>query len=160
MERALKKIYENKKLFCALKMTSHICAVLVLLVFTALTASAALRSPLTAVKICTVVGVDFVVVSLARRLINAKRPYEIYDFYETPPKNKRGLSFPSRHTFMAFAASTALLPLSPLFAQVLAFSGMAIALSRVLTGIHFVRDVIAGALLGVIGSVIGLVILF
>ena len=44
--------------------------------------------------------IPFALVSIVRILINAERPYQIYDFSAittTPPKSKLGSSFPSRH---------------------------------------------------------------
>jgi undecaprenyl-diphosphatase len=57
-------------------------------------------------------------------------------------------SFPSSHTTVAFAASET----SPVYKNFLRIWAVIIALSRVVLGVHFITDVIAGALLGILVS--------
>lgn len=99
--------------------------------------------------------VPFLILSLARRVINAKRPYEVYDFH-VKIEGKSGSSFPSRHAFSAFAIAVALMPEAAPLGIVAIMFGLALCAVRVLLGLHFVADVAAGALIGVIGSLIGL----
>ncbi len=61
-------------------------------------------------------------------------------------------SFPSGHTITAFAASVPLWTFYPALTEGLVFCALSVAISRILLGMHFVSDVIAG---GVIGSLIG-----
>lgn len=103
-------------------------------------------------------AVGFIAVSILRARLNFKRPYEVYDFYETPPRELAGRSFPSRHTYSAFAIATVSWMLSPLFFAGLMLLAVAIAVCRVVTGIHFVRDVLAGALIGATHGVIPIII--
>ncbi len=94
----------------------------------------------------------FVAMGLVRRWRNAPRPYEAFDIKPLVPKKdlKIGRSFPSRHAFCAFLIAT-------MFAVVFrSFGGMvplllatALGVARVLEGVHFPRDVVAGAVLGV-----------
>ena len=100
-------------------------------------------------------GVPFLLVTLLRKKLNAPRPYEIYDFYPTPPKNKKGLSFPSRHAFSAFAIGTYLAFVSPLLGGILLATSTLMCVARVLLGIHFIRDVLCGALIGTVATLIG-----
>jgi membrane-associated phospholipid phosphatase len=58
-----------------------------------------------------------------------------------------------------FAIATAVAPSAPISASVLAILGLLLATARVLLGIHFIRDVLCGALLGTISSALGLLIL-
>lgn len=159
MEKTLRWVYKNKKLMLALHLISHIAGVLAFLVFCFVATRQALISPLSLIRLCVIIGTSYVVVSLARRIINAPRPYEIYDFYTQVPKNKKGSSFPSRHSFLIFAITTVAAPGAPIAAAILGFFGVLLAISRVLMGIHFIRDVLCGALLGVISSCLGLLIL-
>ena len=159
MEKLLRYVYERKKLSRTLRLVSHGAAFAAFLAFCFVVIRTALLSPLSAFKFCAIIGSSYVVVSAVRRFIDAPRPYEIYDFYENAPKSKEGVSFPSRHTFSIFAIATAVAPTAPIVATVLAILGLLLAVSRVLLGIHFIRDVLCGALLGIISSVIGLFIL-
>ena len=113
-----------------------------------------------ALNLALVSAIPFVAVSGIRRLINAPRPYELFDdIYERPPKNKKGCSFPSRHVFSAFSIGTVLCFLYPIVGAVTILLGAVIAAARVLLGKHFLRDVITGALIGAVTSVIGMIIM-
>ena len=104
-------------------------------------------------------AVPFVLVSVARRLVNAPRPYELYSFYLKAPKSKNGCSFPSRHVFSAFTVSALVSVISPWLSVAAAVAGITLAVSRVLLGIHFIRDVTAGALVGAVSGLLGLFII-
>lgn len=58
------------------------------------------------------------------------------------------LSFPSGHTITAFAVATALSRGYPGLAAGLFFCAASVAISRVLLGMHFLSDVIAGIVIG------------
>lgn len=57
-------------------------------------------------------------------------------------------SFPSGHTITAFAFATPLIAYYPDLAWGLGFCALSIAASRILLGMHFLSDVVAGALIG------------
>ena len=89
-------------------------------------------------------------------MIDAPRPYELYDFYENKPKEREGRSFPSRHAYSAFVIATIAFAYSIPLGIGLVLLGIALAVSRVLLGIHFIRDVVCGAIVGVISGLIGI----
>ena len=69
-------------------------------------------------------------------------------------------SFPSGHTINAFAISTVLASQWPLLLPALLAVAAAIGASRVALGLHYVSDVVAGAVLGiVIGGVVAAAVL-
>ena len=69
-------------------------------------------------------------------------------------------SFPSGHTINAFAISTVLAFQWPLLLPALLATAAAIGASRVALGLHYVSDVVAGAVLGiVIGGLVAAVVL-
>ena len=103
--------------------------------------------------------VGFITVTLARMLINAPRPYELYGFFEEKPKNKSGRSFPSRHAYSAFAIATLSISFGAFLSCGLFLCAAVLCVCRVLLGIHFVRDVIAGALIGIFSGAIGLLLI-
>lgn len=97
----------------------------------------------------------FVVGTALRAAINRPRPYTKYGFVPLFPKDKTGQSMPSRHCFSAAAiAGTAWYVLPPLGA-VLAVLGVLIAISRVVTGVHYISDVLAGLAFGGVFAVLG-----
>ena len=57
-------------------------------------------------------------------------------------------SFPSGHTITAFAVALSLAAFYPGLLIGLLFCAASIALSRILLGMHFLSDVLAGALIG------------
>lgn len=93
----------------------------------------------------------FIVVSVFRYLINRPRPYEKFDLPPVIPKDTHGKSFPSRHVFSAFIIAFTMLmctQAASLFwciGIVLALFAVVIAAVRVISGVHYISDVI-GAL--------------
>jgi undecaprenyl-diphosphatase len=57
-------------------------------------------------------------------------------------------SFPSGHTITAFAVAVSLSMFYPSLAIGLLFCAVSVAASRILTGMHFLSDVLAGAAIG------------
>jgi len=85
---------------------------------------------------------------LLKRFFNRRRPCEIQAHCWatlTPPDE---YSFPSGHTMVAFAVTTALSQFYPELLWTLLFFSASIAVSRIILGMHFLTDVIAGAALG------------
>lgn len=58
-------------------------------------------------------------------------------------------SFPSGHTITAFAVAIPLGVFYPSLMVGLLFCALSIALSRVMLGLHFLSDVVAGCIIGI-----------
>lgn len=86
--------------------------------------------------------------SVLRAVLNRPRPYQQPGFTPLLPKETEGKSFPSRHALSGAVIAMAWLPVNPAVAGVLTVSALAICITRVLAGVHWVRDVAAGAALG------------
>ena len=110
-------------------------------------------------KYLIIPAVSFVVLSLVRYFLNLPRPYEKLNIKPLYPKSTRGKSFPSRHTFCAFIIAVATFYIYPAVGVVIAVSGIILAISRVLCGVHFIRDVLAGMVCGVGFGIIGFYLL-
>jgi undecaprenyl-diphosphatase len=85
---------------------------------------------------------------LVKNLSGRKRPCEIEPHcwaHLLPPDQ---FSFPSGHTITAFAVALGLGEFYPDLLGLLLFCALAIATSRILLGMHFLSDVVAGAALG------------
>lgn len=104
-------------------------------------------------------GVPFVLLSLFRKKLDAPRPYEALDIEPLIHKDTRGKSFPSRHVFSVFVIAMTAALLSPVATAALCLAGALMACIRVVGGVHFPRDVIAGALIGAISGAVGLLLL-
>lgn len=107
------------------------------------------------IRIVLVTGISFVLVSIIRHFIDAERPYTKYNFTPMVQKEKKGDSMPSRHVFSAFVIGMAYMYVSVFPGSVLLVVGTGMAIIRVIVGVHFPRDVIAGAVIGIIAGLIG-----
>ncbi len=166
-ERLLRSVYERPRLSLALNVFSFSVSALAAAAFCAALVLLFVRGEyFDFAKLAVSAGVPFFGVGLARRLINAKRPYEVYDFYKTCPKRSpfsrkkdekldTGASFPSRHAYSAFVIATLLFFYFPAAGAVLLVLGALMCTARVLLGIHFWRDVITGAVIGVVAGMLG-----
>ena len=85
---------------------------------------------------------------LLKRLTGRKRPCELQPHCWATLLPPDQFSFPSGHTMTAFACATAIAMFYPATAAALFFFAFSIAVSRIVLGMHFLSDVIAGALVG------------
>lgn len=104
-------------------------------------------------------AVCFAAVTIFRRIINAPRPYERFDIPPILEKDTRGMSFPSRHVFSVFMIAMTVCYVHMDAGIMLGVLGVALAVIRVIGGVHDPRDVIAGAVTGILGGLIGYYIL-
>ncbi len=158
-EARLRAVYENQMLCEGLRIVSVFASFVSVYAFGFMMVESFLSSWERALRVLLMLAVPFVLVSVVRALVKAPRPYEVYPFYEKKPHRAAGKSFPSRHAFSAFAIAVAMLAFNVTFAFLLLFLGVVLCVCRYLLGIHFPRDLIAGALIGVLASVLGLWIL-
>ena len=159
MEKTLERIYKAKKLSCFLKIISHAAVVTGVLSYFYLLYRAYKENVTVLIKTLAFSAIPFLLVSVARNFINAKRPYEIYDFYVERPKNKSGKSFPSRHVFSSFLIATLAYAFSPILALILCGVSLILAACRVLLGIHFISDVVFGALIGIFSGALTVILI-
>lgn len=99
---------------------------------------------------------SFVLVSVIRKCIDARRPYEKYDIKPLFIKETKGESMPSRHVFSITIIAMCWLYVSVPAGIIMLVLVALMAASRVLAGVHFVRDVSAGFVVGILCGIIGL----
>lgn len=104
-------------------------------------------------------GVSFVLLSLFRSHYNAARPYEIYGFVPLIPKDTVGKSFPSRHVFSIFVIGSSIMYGYPDIGINILCMGVMLAAIRVIVGVHFPKDVIAGGIIGMLCGVFAFCVL-
>ncbi|MDO4486735.1 MAG: phosphatase PAP2 family protein [Bacillota bacterium] len=107
------------------------------------------------IRAVLVPGISFIIVSVFRKMYDAPRPYVVFDTPSVIKKETLGKSFPSRHIFSIFIIASTVFRFFPTAGVLLGTAGVVMAASRVLGGVHFPKDVIAGAVVGIIFSVIG-----
>lgn len=108
----------------------------------------------TFIEVLLVPAISFALLSIGRYFINRKRPYEVFEVPPVIPKNTKGKSFPSRHVF-----SATMIAMTYLFMSPWTWSGMVLlavallqALVRILSGVHYISDVVAGIVVGVLAA--------
>ncbi len=86
--------------------------------------------------------------TVLRARLNYQRPYQQEGFTPLIPKQKQGHAFPSRHAVSASAIAATWWVVSPAVSVLLWVFVLVICVVRVLAGVHFIRDVVAGAAFG------------
>ena len=86
--------------------------------------------------------------SLLKRVAVRKRPCAIQAFTWFPKLPPDHFSFPSGHSMTAFAVTVPLSLFYPSYMYGLFFCAASVATSRVMLGMHFLSDVLAGSAIG------------
>ncbi len=149
----------HKKILHAVKIISTAITLSVYLFYPLMLAYLFFTKNVIWLKYFLVPFISFVAVSVARKLINKKRPYELYNFAPLLKSPKKGCSLPSRHTFSVFVIGFSTLFVNvPLGIAIIAL-GVLLAVSRVLLCAHFPIDVITGFLCAAVSMIIGFIII-
>ena len=156
MEKILRKVYRSKRVTLSFKVISSVSVILSVFAYCALLFLSFYNSIYEGVSVLLSAALPFFAVGFVRMMIDAPRPYELYDFYEQKPKERAGRSFPSRHAYSSFVIATIAFLYSVPLGIGLSLIGIALVVSRVLLGIHFIRDVVCGAAIGIISGLIGI----
>ncbi len=103
----------------------------------------------------------FMTLTVFRAAVNRPRPYETFGMEPVIPKETKGKSFPSRHVFSAcMIALTYLCLVQPIGAGILLLlAAVLIAVIRVLSGVHYLSDVLVGAGWAVVFAILGYIVI-
>ena len=107
-------------------------------------------------KAILVPGLTFWFGTLLRQRLNRPRPYEQPGFHPLVSKETRGCSFPSRHALSAAVLAMVWLYFCRPVGILMVGITLLICVLRVVSGVHFVQDVAAGALLGFACGILGM----
>lgn len=151
-ERRAMVLREHPRCLRALVVANRLLTLLFYGAYGALLLVEALHAPLRLVLLVGIPAIAFGLVSLFRRRFNAPRPYECCAFTPLIAREGAGRSFPSRHAFSAFAIATCWFVASAPVAVALMACAGALGWCRVLGGVHFPRDIVAGALAGILAG--------
>lgn len=102
----------------------------------------------------------FLLGTALRAAIDRPRPYETLDFAPLFPKATKGKSMPSRHSFCAAAIAVTVGIYSLPLGAALGVLALLIAVTRVLTGVHYISDVLAGLAFGTLAGAAGFAVYF
>lgn len=154
-EKITYNLKRHPSLINTIKMTNKIITLMVYFIYIILLLSLLVMHDNRFLKVLLVPSISFFLVSAARNIINAPRPYEKLDIVPIIHKNTKGKSFPSRHIFSIFVIAMALYYISIPMGITLMIIGVFLAVIRVIGGIHFPIDVAAGAIIGILSGLIG-----
>ena len=100
-------------------------------------------------------AIAFVLLSIVRKRINFPRPYQVLEIRPLIHKDTKGKSMPSRHVFCVFMIAMTYLWIVPRMGILLLAVGVLLAAVRVIGGVHFPRDVLVGAAVGIAAGLLG-----
>ena len=153
-----KKIYEKQAAFYrahptakkALEIGNHALTAAVFVAYALLCLLRLLRNPegADALRILGVPLLCLICVTLLRKLINRRRPYEREDIQPILDKKKKGQSFPSRHVASAFVIGVVLLRYCIPGGVLVLIAGSLLGWLRFSAGLHYPSDLFAGAVFG------------
>ncbi len=133
-----------------LKGTNNFLTLLFYVSYAALLTWWAFKDPLKLILFIAVPAFGFFIISFWRKRYSKPRPYEIYDIDPLIPREGKGCSFPSRHSFSAFLIAGLWFSLLPPLASGLLICALLLGLCRIVGGVHFPQDVIVGGTCGLL----------
>ena len=83
-----------------------------------------------------------------KELVDRPRPFQVIKEMELLIAAPRGSSFPSSHTVTAFASAMSIFCFNKFFGTPALLLAAAMGFSRIYLGVHFVSDVVLGAVFG------------
>lgn len=116
---------------------------------------AGLSDPIALVKLmpyALIPALSFGLLSMVRSRLNVPRPYERWPITTLIDKDTKGNSMPSRHVFSATIIAMCVLHTYADLGLVLLVLAVLLGFLRVLGGVHYPRDVVAGFVLGVLSG--------
>lgn len=90
--------------------------------------------------------------SMIKALFPTERPFEVRGLDPTTITTPVDSSFPSIHSAVAFGIATSVFLHNKKWGTVFLVAALFVALGRVFSNVHFVGDIIAGAVLGILVS--------
>lgn len=90
----------------------------------------------------------FVLGTILRAAINRPRPYEAFGQPPLFPRDTKGKSMPSRHCFSAAGIAVTAFFIWPPLGILAGILALVIAVTRILSGVHYPSDVLAGLAFG------------
>ena len=103
-------------------------------------------------KVVAVPAAGFIMLTVFRKAINRSRPYEKFDIDPIIKKDTKGQSMPSRHIYSITVIAMTFLYVMPALGIVFLVFALILAGVRVIGGVHYPTDVLAGFLLGVLSG--------
>lgn len=94
------------------------------------------------------------ITTILRIVINRKRPSEKYNLEPIDGSKKTGHSFPSIHVAFSLSIALAVLRYGPNMGLLLSALAIIITVTRLLSGVHYITDIIASIVISIIVNLI------
>lgn len=148
---------DNPNMARGIHMANKICTLMMYLAYPILVIYMFWQKDTDVARVLMVPSNSFIILSVFRYMVNRPRPYERFELPPVIAKDTKGKSFPSRHVFSAMVIAMTYLLASPWSWLGLIFVVVAVLLAivRVISGVHYPSDVIAGAGFAVVAAVVG-----
>ena len=98
--------------------------------------------------------IDLVIITLLRKILKKPRPQEIYPI-KPLISHHLGDSCPSRHTASAFIIAFSCFYIYPPIGVLCFIIALYVTISRIIAGVHFIRDVLIGAIISIVIGYLG-----
>lgn len=154
MDLLVNRIKENDRLVFLIKFLNQSITFIVYLLYPTILVKLYIQKQDFLIILLLLPMITFIILSVFRKWYNAPRPYEVYGYEPILSKETEGSSFPSRHVFSIFVISTGITFLYPVLGVLLLILGFVLAMCRFFGGVHFLKDVLVGALAGIIPWII------
>lgn len=142
----------------ALKNADGLCVITVALIFAAVLVWLFVSGDTRFWRTLIVPAVGLVAVSALRAVLDKPRPYEELAIEPLLPAKTHGKSFPSRHVASGALIATVFFGINLPLCAGTAILTCLLAWIRVVGGVHYPKDVIAGALIGCALGVLGIIL--
>ena len=103
-------------------------------------------------KVVAVPAAGFIMLTVFRKALNRSRPYEKFNINPIIKKDTKGQSMPSRHIYSITVIAMTFLYVMPVLGIFFLVFALILAGVRVIGGVHYPSDVLAGFLLGVLSG--------
>lgn len=155
---ANKNKYTRKITAIITKLSVYICFLLYMLGYVYMYLNLHKYTYIDAIKYIFVPLTTIIISKMIKKNIDAKRPFEKLNI-KSIVYHKKGQSFPSNHSSSATIICIAIFYILKGQGIYLALLAIITGGSRVFSGIHYVKDVLAGFLIGALAGLIGFFIL-
>ncbi|MEA5084418.1 MAG: phosphatase PAP2 family protein [Lachnospiraceae bacterium] len=118
----------------------------------------AIKRDMRVVWVALIPWITFFSVTIIRNQLNLKRPFEELNFNSLLP-HSAGRACPSRHASSSVIITIAVYYVYPMLGIVAGILSIVICCTRVLTGVHYPRDVVCGAIIGIVFGFFGFFVL-
>lgn len=156
-----KPFRDNREMAKGIHMANKVCTMCMYVAYPLLLIYMFWQKDAHLLRALLVPAISFILLTVVRAAINRPRPYEAFGMSPVIPKDTKGNSFPSRHVFSSMIIAMTFLLVSPwswLGVMFVVFT-VCLAVVRVVSGVHYISDVVAGMVVAVAAAIVGYIVI-